>query len=324
MISRLFRQISHQEIKKVAVNAMEEYKSFIFEVDSINTWLNRVLRNPQPVILQAYANFSLACRKITPILEKKAMLDEGKWHYARMDIEEVEELASALNIVKVPTLFLINKGNALNKIDDILTEEAINEFVEDAKLVAGLTSDETVFQGLLLAGEDFIKEKKYNEALRSFNEALSYKEFTDKYQLEIVRGLLQAYYSMGDIAKAKDLIEKVKSENISDPLVSEIDSKIAESSSKTEEIHSKIQNLKNSLASDPENHQLISSLALAYHSSGASESAIELALNLITKEKSFKGLGQKAIVQILNDLGPDHVLTKPARKKLQSLYIKFS
>ena len=126
------------------------------------------------------------------------------------------------------------------------------------------------------------------------------------------------------IAKAKELIEKVKSENISDPLVSEIDSKIAESSSKTEEIHSKIQNLKNSLASDPENHQLISSLALAYHSSGASESAIELALNLITKEKSFKGLGQKAIVQILNDLGPDHVLTKPARKKLQSLYIKFS
>jgi putative thioredoxin len=324
MISRVFRHVSHQEIQKVAFSAMEEYKNFIFEVDSIQVWLSKVLKSPSPVILQAYANWSLPCRKIVRVLEQKAMLDEGKWNYARMDIDEMNELASALSIFKVPTLFLINKGNVFSKVEGIITEENINEIVEDAKLVAGLVSDENVFQGLLMAGEEFVKDKKFLEAIKSFEEAKGYKEFSEKYQARIVKGLLQAYFLMGDLEKTKEILENAKNQGFFDQEIIEIEEKVLKKFEKDQENQGKIDELKRDVSQDPDNFELLSKLALAYHSAGLNEQAIEISLGIIEKEKSFKGFGQKTVLQIINDLGNDHLLTKPTRKKMQSLYIKFS
>jgi thioredoxin-like negative regulator of GroEL len=38
----------------------------------------------------------------------------GKWALASLDVDEIPELASSLKVIKVPSLFLINRGNAIH------------------------------------------------------------------------------------------------------------------------------------------------------------------------------------------------------------------
>ena len=324
MIKLVIRHISQQEIKKTAMSALEEYKNFVFEVDSINVWLSQVMKSQAPIVLQAYANWSLPCRKLTPLIQKKALMDEGKWLYARLDIDEMNELASALEVIKVPALFLVNKGNVMNRVEGIITEEALNEFIEDAKLLAGLVSDETVFQGLLSAGEEFVKEKKYNEAIRAFQEALSYKQYAEVYKTQCWEGLLSTYYMMGDAKKVEECLKVLEGGQQVSQKAQEVRGKIEEKKGKESEVCKKIEEIKGRVEGNPGDFEGFAELAWVYHENGRSEEAIKVALELIEKEKSFKGLGQKVVVRILNELGNDHLLTKPARKKMQSLLIKYS
>lgn len=329
MMRQVVRFFNEKNLKNIAFKAMEEYKEFVFEVDSVATWLERVLRNPNPVVLQAYANWSIPCRKLMPILEKKTLEAEGKWAYCRLDIDEVPDLATALQIKLVPTVFLINKGHSMNRIEGLPTEESINEFLDDVKLVAGLESDEMVFQGLLLAGKDFIQEKKYDEALRSFLEALRVKGFGEKHAVECWEGILKAAFNKGDIKLAQEYLEKIK---LRKPELSAEGAKFVENVEKSfndnakmsEEFMKKKAVIEEKIRQNPTNYEFMSELCKLYHENGHYEEAIEIGLEIIGFEKSFKGYGQKAVVGILNDLGPSHVLTKPTRKRLQGLHNKYS
>lgn len=324
MFKLIKRFKSHQDIQKVAMSALEEYKNFIFEVDSINTWLSRVMKNPHPIILQAYADWSLHSQKLNPILEKRAMKDEGKWLYCRFNIDEMTELSNALEIMRVPTLFLINKGNVMNKLEGNLTESELDDIIGDAKLIAGLLSDETVYQGLLQAGEDFIKEKKYNEAIKTFKEALGNKEFGEKYNTQCLEGMLCSYFGMGEFSKARECLDMIEGKGIKTEKILEIKEKLMENIGKQKSVNEKIEKIKENIRNDLGNFSHLAELAWVFHENGKSEEGIEVALDLIEKEKSFKGFGQKVIVRILNELGNDHLLTKPARKRMQSLFIKYS
>jgi hypothetical protein len=61
---------------------------------------------------------------------------------------------------------LINQGHSINRVEGILTEEQINEFIDDVKVFSGLTTDEMVVKGLILAGNEFIAEKNMTKPSR--------------------------------------------------------------------------------------------------------------------------------------------------------------
>ncbi|OMJ91023.1 hypothetical protein SteCoe_6485 [Stentor coeruleus] len=329
MMRKLVRFFNEKNMKDIAFKAMEEYKEFIFEVDSVTTWLDRVLRNPNPVVLQAYANWSIPCRKLMPILEKKTLEAEGKWAYGRLDIDEVPDLATALQIKLVPTVFLINKGHSMNRIEGLPTEESINEFLDDVKLVAGLESDEMVFQGLLSAGKEFIQEKKYDEALRSFSEALKVKSFGEKHFVECYEGMLKAAFNKGDTKLSQEYLEKIKTRKNElstegAKFFEDVEKSLNDNKKMSEEFIKKKTVVEEKIRQNPKNYEFMNELCKLYYENGYHEEAIEIGLEIIDLEKSFKGYGQKAVVGILNDLGPSHVLTKPTRKRLQSLHNKYS
>ena len=234
-----------------------------------------------------------------------------------------------MQITIVPTILLINKGNSINRIEGLPTEESINEFIDEVKLFSGLVSDETIFQGLLLAGKEFIEEKKYNEAVKSYEEALKVKEFGKKYQDQCIAGLLKSYFLQGDISKADEFLLKIDQKLIErSKEIQETITKITETknntSKKSEEFQSKKNEYEEILKKNQEDYITRCNLALHYHLYGFNEEAIEICLGTISLEKSFKGQGQKTIIQILNNLGSSHVLVKPTRKRLQQLYNKYS
>jgi thioredoxin 1 len=329
MYKLVLRRVNGSNLKEVAWKALEEYKSFIFEVDSATAWLEKVMKSPKPVILQAYANWSIPCRKLTPILEKKTLESEGQWCYGRLDIDEVPDVASALQVSIVPTIFLINKGHSINRLEGLPTEETIKDLIDDVKILAGLDTDENIFKALLMAAQEFLHEKKYDDAIKTFNQALNVKEFTEKYQVQCWFGLLKAYFLKGYLDKAEEYSKKINSSP--GEINSEIKEYLDKISNAKENINQKSSDflkkkkeIEDKLITNSNNFELRSELAILYYNNSLYQEAIETALKTIELENSFTGHGQKTIIFILNNLGPSHILTKPTRKRLQQLHSKYN
>ena len=94
-------------------------------------------------------------------------------------------------------------------------------------------------------------------------------------------------------------------------------------SDRASEFQHKVKEIEKEMGKDLGNFSLHCKLAELYHEQGLHAEALEICFSLISLERSFKGYGQKTAIKILNDIGPSHVVTKPARKRLQQLYTKF-
>lgn len=51
---------------------------------------------------------------MTPVLEKLTLQYEGKFKLVKLNIDNLPQLATGLNVKSIPALFLIYKGNMLD------------------------------------------------------------------------------------------------------------------------------------------------------------------------------------------------------------------
>jgi thioredoxin 1 len=74
-----------------------------------------VLDSPVPVIVDFWADWCMPCRMIDPILEKIAEELQGKLKVAKVNADELGDIAAKYNIQSLPTLLLFKGGSVVNQ-----------------------------------------------------------------------------------------------------------------------------------------------------------------------------------------------------------------
>ena len=74
-----------------------------------------VLDSPVPVIVDFWAEWCMPCRMIAPILEKIAEEKQGKLKIAKVNADELGDLAAQYGIQSLPTLLLFKGGAVVNQ-----------------------------------------------------------------------------------------------------------------------------------------------------------------------------------------------------------------
>ncbi|MBO7177492.1 MAG: thioredoxin [Clostridia bacterium] len=91
---------------------------------------NNLIAKDGLCVVDLFATWCGPCRMLAPILEQVAVKTEGKCTIAKVDVDELEDVAIAYGVNTIPTLLYFKAGKLLEKSVGLRSEEQILATIE--------------------------------------------------------------------------------------------------------------------------------------------------------------------------------------------------
>lgn len=140
-----------------------------------------------PVLIDFWADWCGPCKQLSPVLERLAESDAGKWILAKIDVDKNQALSSQLQIQSIPTVLLALGGRLIQGFSGALPERDVRSFLDQvlaAAQQAGLEgTGEAAADGPatppaepeLIQAEEALGREDYPAALAAFDALLARK-----------------------------------------------------------------------------------------------------------------------------------------------------
>ena len=93
---------------------------------------DKLISGDTPVLVDFWATWCGPCRMIAPIVEEIANEYAGKVAVAKVDVDEMGELAQRYRIMNIPTLMLFKQGQLVDKAIGARPKAALEQMVNTA------------------------------------------------------------------------------------------------------------------------------------------------------------------------------------------------
>lgn len=89
-----------------------------------------VSNSDKPVLLDFWASWCGPCKMLSPIVDQVAEELAGTVKVGKINVDEQQDLASAFNIMSIPTLVLLKNGKLVNQSVGVVSKEEIIKMVK--------------------------------------------------------------------------------------------------------------------------------------------------------------------------------------------------
>ncbi len=101
-----------------------------------------------PVVIDVWADWCQPCKQLSPILEKLANEDGGRWILAKVDADANQRLTQALQVQSLPTVLAVVGGQLASLFTGALPEEQVRQTIDQLlAAVSGQTPAQQEQQG---------------------------------------------------------------------------------------------------------------------------------------------------------------------------------
>ena len=101
-------------------------------VSDAKSWETDVMSSPMPVFVDFWAEWCGPCRMVSPVVEELSTEYDGKVSFVKVNVDEVNELASKYNVFSIPTLAIFNKGEIVSQQVGAASKEAYKNMIDKA------------------------------------------------------------------------------------------------------------------------------------------------------------------------------------------------
>ena len=99
----------------------------VIKVNSAN-FENEVMNSDKKVLVDFFASWCGPCRMLAPILDEVAE-ERPDVKIVKINVDEENELASRFGVMSIPSLFVIENGNIVNRAMGAKPKSAILELI---------------------------------------------------------------------------------------------------------------------------------------------------------------------------------------------------
>ena len=88
-----------------------------------------LINGDKVVLIDLFATWCGPCRMIAPVIDAVAEKADGKYEVAKVDVDDLEEIAYQYGVSSIPTLLYFKGGKLLEKAVGLRGEEQIIETI---------------------------------------------------------------------------------------------------------------------------------------------------------------------------------------------------
>ncbi len=268
----------------------------------------------RPVIVDFWAPWCGPCKQMMPALESVVTAARGEVLLAKVNIDTAPELAQALRIQSVPTVFAFFGGRPVDAFQGAQPESQIRTFVEKLVQMAraskpdALDIPESLKQAAqaLSAGDLAGAQGLYSAVLTQ-----------DEHNVEAYMGLVRTFIAADHLEQAESLVTHVPPEIAKQPQFSSVRTALELAQKKPS---GPLADLARKVLEHPADQQAKIDLAEAHFSGGQKQEALDTLLESIAQDRDWnEQAARKALLRFFEALGHADPMVIETRKKLSRL-----